>query len=64
MTILLCFFLFLVISNRFLIILFFKENTRVKLALAIPAGILISLTKEIIDIPPLVADKSIKVLSK
>ena len=65
MTILLCFFfLFLVISNRFFIILFFKENTRVKLAPAIPAGIIISLTKEIIDIPPLVADKSIKVLSK
>ena len=33
-----------------------KENTRLNLALAIPAGVPIMLEKEIIDIPPLVAD--------
>ena len=40
------------------------ENTRVKLALAFPAEAPITLPKEIIDTPPLVADKTIKVLSK
>ena len=39
-----------------------KENTRVKLALPIPAGAPITLAKEIIDTPPLVADKTIKIL--
>ena len=41
-----------------------KENTRLKLALDIPTGTPILLVKEIVDIPPLVADKTIKVLSK
>ena len=57
------FFLFLVISNSFFIIPVVKENTRVKLALPIPTGTPITLVKEIIDNPPLVADKTIKVLS-
>ena len=38
-----------------------KENTRLKNALAIPAGTPITLTKEIIDTLPLVSYKTIKV---
>ena len=40
-----------------------KENARANSKLAIPAGIPITLVKEIIHIPPLAADKKIKVLS-
>ena len=40
-----------------------KENTRLKLALAIAAGTPKTLVKETIDIPPLITDKTIKVLS-
>ena len=40
-----------------------KENTRVKLALAIPAETPITFAKEMIDTPPLVADKSNKIMS-
>ena len=54
------FFLFLVICKHFFIFLVAKENTRVKLALAIRAGAPITLAKEILDTPPLVADKTIK----
>ena len=61
-TILLCLFvLFLVIFNGFYIIYFVKENTRVKLA--IPTETAVTHAKEIIDIPPLVAGKTMKVLS-
>ena len=49
--------------NNFFIIPVVKENTRVKLAVCIPAGAPITLAKEIIDTSPLVADKIIKVLS-
>ena len=53
-TILSCFsFFFLVIFNNFFIIPVFKENTRVKDALANLAGIPITLVKEIILISPL-----------
>ena len=45
-------------------ILVVKENTRLKLALAIPTGAPITLAKEIIDNPSVVADKVIKLLSK
>ena len=63
--ILLCFFfLFLVISKTFFIIPVARENTRVKLALTIPAGAPITLSKEILDTPPLAADKTIRSLSK
>ena len=41
-----------------------KESIKLKLALVIPTGAPIILAKEIIDIPPLVADKTIRVLSK
>ena len=59
-TILLCFLLFLVIFHSFFIIPVVKENARVKLALATETPI--TLVKEITVIPPLVADKTIKVL--
>ena len=59
-----CFFyLFLVTLSNFLIIPVVKENTKVKLALAIVAGAPITVVKEIIDNPPLYADKIIKILS-
>ena len=53
------FFLFLVLLLIFVV----KENTRIKLALAIPTGFLIILAKEVIHISPLVADKTISVLT-
>ena len=40
-----------------------KEKTKVKLALAIPTGAPIALVNEIIDTPPFVALKIIKILS-
>ena len=49
--------------NSFFIIPVVKENRRVKLDLLIPAGTPITLVKEIIDTPPFVAGKTIKVLS-
>ena len=64
MTVLLCFsFSFLIIFNNVFVIPVVKENTRVKLALANPEGIPITLVKEIILIHPLVSYKTIKVLS-
>ena len=56
-------FLLLNIFKAFFIISVVKENMRVKLALAIRAGTPITLAKEIIDIPLLVTDKTIKALS-
>ena len=41
-----------------------KEKPKLKLTLIIPTGSPIILEKEIIDIPPLVADKTIKALPK
>ena len=55
-------FLLLLTINLFIIPVV-KENIRVKDALANPAGTRITLVKEIILIPPFVADKTIKVLS-
>ena len=40
------------------------ENVKLKLALSIPVGALITLANEAIVAPPLVADKTIKDLSK
>ena len=58
--ILLCFFLFLVILSNFLIIAVVKEKIKVKLALAIPTRAPIN---EMINTPPVVAVKTIKILS-
>ena len=57
------FFLFLVIFSNFLTIPVVREKIKVKLALAIPTGAPIILVNEIIDTPPLVAFKTIKILS-
>ena len=63
--ILLClFFLFFVVSNNFLKSPAHNENVRLRLALAFPTGIPIAVANYAIDMPPLVADKTIKVLSK
>ena len=59
-----CFFLlFLVILSIFLIIPVVKEKIKVKLTLAIPTGAPTILVKEMIDTPPLVALKAVKILS-
>ena len=47
-------FLFFVRLSNFLIIPLVKEQIKVKLALAIPAGAPTTLVKEMIDSPPLV----------
>ena len=56
-------FLFLVIFSNFLTIPVVREKIKVKLALAIPTGTPTKLVNEIIDTPPVVALKTIKVLS-
>ena len=57
------FFLLLVILCTFLIIPVVKEKIKVKLELAIPTGAPITLVKEMTDTQPLVAFKTIKILS-
>ena len=49
--------------RNFFIIPVVREKIKVKLALAIPAGAPATLVNEIIDTPPLVALKTIKILS-
>ena len=49
--------------SNFLIIPVVRENIKAKLALAIPTGAPTMLLKEMIDTPPLVAPKTIKILS-
>ena len=49
--------------RNFFIIPVVREKVKVKLALAIPAGAPTTLVNEIIDTPPLVALKAIKILS-
>ena len=61
--------LFLFVSsilNRFLIIPVVKDKTvvkKVKLALAIPIGVPTTFTEEIIQVQPLIPERTIKVLS-
>ena len=63
-SILSCFlFLFFVIPSNFLFISVVKEKNKVKIALAFPTGAPITVVKEIIDTPPLVADKTTNILS-
>ena len=65
MIILLCFFfLFRVEFNSFFTIPVDNENIRLRLALAIPTGVPITVANYAIEILPLVADKTIKDLSK
>ena len=54
---------FLATRCNFFIIPVVREKMKVKLAFAIPTGALISLVKEMIDIPPLVPLKTNKTLS-
>ena len=56
------FLLFVMLSN-FLIILVAREKIKVKLVLAIPTGALKTFVNKMIDIPPVVALKTIKILS-
>ena len=49
--------------RNFFVIPVVREKVKVKLALAIPAGAPTTLVNEIIDTPPLVALKAIKILS-
>ena len=56
-------FFFLVIFNKFLVIPVDREKIKVKLALAIPTGVPTILVYEQIDTPPVVALKTIKILS-
>ena len=57
------FLFFLVIFNNFSVIPVLTEKIKVKLALAIPTGAPTVLVKEQIDTPPVVALKTIKILS-
>ena len=57
------FFLFLLIVNNFLTIPVVRKKIKVKLALAIPRGAPTTLKNEQIDTPPVVAIKTIKILS-
>ena len=57
------FFLFLVVLSNFLTIPVVREKIKVKLALAIPTGAPTTLVNEQIDTPPVVALKTIKILS-
>ena len=60
---LLCFFFFfLVVLSNFLIISVVKEKIKVKLAPAIQFGAPRILTEEIIQTPPLIEERAIKVL--
>ena len=56
-------FFLLVIFNNFLTIPVVRETIKVKVALTIPTGAPIILVNEIIDTPPVVALKTIKILS-
>ena len=64
-TLLLCvFFLFCVVSYNSFTIPVDIENARLKLALAIPTGASITAANDAREMLPLVADKTIKDLSK
>ena len=57
------FFFFFVIFNNCFVIPVVREKIKVKLALAIPTGAPTILVNEQIDTPPVVALKTIKMLS-
>ena len=56
--------LFLLIFNNFLVIPVLREKIKIKLVLAIPTGTPTILVNEQIDSPPVVALKTIKIMSK
>ena len=55
--------MFLDVLNNFLTVPVVREKIRVELALAIPTGATTTLVNEQIDTPPVVALKTIKILS-
>ena len=57
------FFFFLVVLNNFLTIPVVREKIKVKLAFAIPTGAPTTLVNEQVHTPPIVALKTIKILS-
>ena len=57
------FLLFFVMLSNISIIPVLKEKIKVKLAPAFPIGAPTTLTDEILQTPPLVAEKTIKILS-
>ena len=64
-TILLCFFfLFLVVFNSFFMIPVEIENARLKLALIIRTGAPMTVANDVIEMLPVVTDKTINDLSK
>ena len=64
-TISLCFFfLFLVAFNNFFTSSAHNENARLRLVIAIPTGIPITVGNDVIEMLPLVVDKTIQDLSK
>ena len=58
------FSLFCVVCNSFFTIPVVNKSTKLKLALAIPTGVPITLGNDAIETPPTAADKAIKDLSK
>ena len=56
-------FFFLVIFNNVLVVPVAREKIKVKLALSIPTGVPTILVNKQIDTPPVVALKTIKILS-
>ena len=64
-TILLCFFfLFCVVFNNFFTVPVETENVRLRLVLAIPTDVPVTVANDSIEMLPLVADKTIKYLIK
>ena len=57
------FFFFLVIFNKFFIVPLVRQKIKVKFALPIPASAPTIVINEIIDTPPVVALKTVKILS-
>ena len=55
-------FSFLVVFNNFFTSPADKKNVRLRLALAIPTGVPITAANNTIEMPPVVADKTIKYL--
>ena len=57
------FFLFLIVLNNFFVIPVAKDKIKVKIASAIPISAPTTLADEIIQTPPLVAERTINTLS-
>ena len=57
-------FLFRVIFNSFFVVPAVNETAKLKPVIAIPTGASITVASEDIDTPPLIADKTVKALSK